>query len=77
MHITKEKGADLVFTANPVVKTHEQAVQVVGKRCVVNLFGGLPKTAKKIEILSNDIHFKEAYLTGSHGSTPEHHKIAL
>jgi len=77
MNITKGIGADLVFTANSVVKTHEQAVEVVGKRGVVNLFGGLPKTAKKIEILSNNIHYKEAYLTGSHGSTPQHHKKAL
>ena len=57
MNITKGIGADLVFTANPVIKTHEQAVEVVGKRGVVNLFGGLPKTAEKIEILSNNIHY--------------------
>jgi L-iditol 2-dehydrogenase len=69
-------GADLIFTANPVANTQEQAVEVVGKRGVVNLFGGLPKTAKKIEILSNNIHYKEAYLTGSHGSTPHQHKKA-
>jgi L-iditol 2-dehydrogenase len=77
MQITNGLGADLIFTANPVAKTHEQAVDVVGKRGVVNLFGGLPKTAKKIEILSNNIHYKEAYLTGSHGSTPQQHKKAL
>jgi L-iditol 2-dehydrogenase len=77
MQITDGVGADLVFTANPVAKTHEQAIEVVGKRGVVNLFGGLPKIAKKIKILSNNIHYKEAYLTGSHGSTPQQHKKAL
>ena len=67
LRITNGLGANLVFTANPIPKTHEQAVEVVSKRGVVNLFGGLPKTAKKIELLSNNIHYKEAYITGSHG----------
>jgi len=77
MQITNDIGAELIFTANPVPETHEQAVKVVSKRGVVNLFGGLPKTAREIKILSNSIHYKEAYLTGSHGSTPSQHKKAL
>jgi L-iditol 2-dehydrogenase len=30
-----------------------------------------------ISILSNKIHYKEAYITGSHGSTPRQHKMAV
>ena len=77
LDITNGKGCDLIFTACPVVDTHYQAIDCVGVRGVVNLFGGLPKTAPKIEILSNSIHYKEAYITGSHGSTPRQHKEAL
>jgi L-iditol 2-dehydrogenase len=41
------------------------------------LFGGLPKASPPISILSNHIHYREAYITGSHGSTPEQHATAL
>jgi len=77
LQLTNGNGADLIFTANPVVETHEQAVKIVSKRGVVNLFGGLPKTARKMAFLSNRVHYKEAYITGSHGSTPQQHKKAL
>ena len=74
---TSGNGADLLFTACPIVETHKQAINLVAKKGVVNLFGGLPKTSGPIEFLSNAIHYKEAYITGSHGSTPEQHKKAL
>ena len=32
---------------------------------------------EKISLLSNHIHYREAYITGSHGSTPMQHKMAL
>jgi len=28
-------------------------------------------------LLSNFIHYREAYITGSHGSTPKQHSLAL
>jgi len=77
MGITNGQGVRAVFTANSVVETHEQAIAMVGTRGVVNLFGGLPKNAPPITMLSNQLHYKEAYLTGSHGSTPEQHGKAL
>jgi L-iditol 2-dehydrogenase len=70
-------GADMIFTACPAVETHEQAISIVAKRGVVNLFGGLPANARKINLRSNDLHYREAYLTGSHGSTPEQHAKAV
>jgi L-iditol 2-dehydrogenase len=77
LKITNGQGVRAVFTANSVVETHEQAIAMIGKRGVVNLFGGLPKNVSPIALLSNHLHYKEAYLTGSHGSTPEHHGEAL
>ncbi len=77
MKITKGLGADMIFTACPAIETHEQAIKIVAKHGVVNFFGGLPKTAPAISLLSNFIHYREAYITGSHGSTPAQHKKAL
>jgi L-iditol 2-dehydrogenase len=77
MEITNKQGANLIFTACPIVETHTQAIQMVAKRGVVNLFGGIPKTELPISLLSNFIHYREAYITGSHGSTPKQHALAL
>jgi len=75
--LTNGLGADMIFTACPIVETHEKAVEVVSKRGVINFFGGLPKTASPITLNSNQLHYREAYITGSHGSTPKQHKRAL
>ncbi len=70
-------GADFIFTACPSIDAHQQAIEIVAKRGVINLFGGLPKTSPKLSFYSNLIHYKEAYITGSHGSTPAQHKKAM
>ncbi len=77
MQITKGKGVDVVFTACPSPDAQELALKVVAKRGVINFFGGLPKNSRDIHLQSNDIHYKEVYLTGSHGSTPRHHALAM
>ena len=77
MHITNGVGGHAIFTACPSITAHEQAIAMVAKRGVVNLFGGLSKTSPAISLLSNHLHYKEAYITGSHGSTPKHHADAL
>ena len=43
----------------------------------VNLFGGLPKNMRPMSLLSNTIHYKECFVTGSHGSVPRQHRLAL
>ena len=77
MEITGGRGADLVFTACPSPDAQEDAVKVVAKRGFVNFFGGLAGAARSIQIRSNDIHYKELYITGSHGSAPRQHTMAL
>lgn len=74
---TDGKGADLIFTACPDVNAHVQAVPLLAVRGVLNLFGGIPKNSDMLKLDSNFIHYREAYITGSHGSTPEHHRRAL
>jgi len=77
MQMTGGGGGDAIFTACLSVEAHEQAIAMVAKRGVVNLFGGLPKSAPPISFFSNHLHYREAYVTGSHGSTPRQHKKAL
>lgn len=77
MEITKGVGADMIFTACPSVESHSQAIRMLAKRGVVNLFGGIPKDSPAIAMESNFIHYREAYITGSHGSTPQQHARAL
>jgi len=70
-------GPDVVMTSCPSVEVHEQAIQMVARRGRVNLFGGLPKGARNLNIPSNLIHYKECFVTGSHGSVPRQHKMAV
>ena len=77
LEITAGVGIDRVFTACAVSETHETAIAIVAKRGFVNLFGGVPVKSDPIPVKSNWIHYREAYITGSHGSTPKHHASAL
>ena len=77
MRITNGYGCDRVFTACPVSETHSLAMELVSVMGVVNLFGGLPESEKRVHLPSNEIHYKEAKITGSHGGTPDQHKKAL
>lgn len=68
---------NLIFTACPVLETHRLAIKHSSVGGVVNFFGGLPADSGSLNLMSNDIHYKEMVLTGSHGSTPATHKEAL
>ncbi|NLV73865.1 MAG: alcohol dehydrogenase catalytic domain-containing protein [Chloroflexi bacterium] len=74
---TGGEGADVVITANSSVETHAQALKMARSRGRINYFGGLPKGSPTIDLDSNLIHYKELSLTGSHGSVPRQHRLAL
>lgn len=74
---TDGMGADVILTAASTLEAQAQAIPVVKKRGRVNLFAGLPKGTPPLTLDSNLLHYKEAYLFGSHGSTPRHHRMAL
>ena len=75
--LTGGKGPDRVITPCGSVDAQEQAIEVVAQRGWVNLFGGLAKGTRNLNVPSNTIHYKECVVTGSHGSTPRQHKMAL
>jgi L-iditol 2-dehydrogenase len=76
MKETDGLGVDLVMTTAGSVKSHEDAINIVGHRGYVNLFGGL-RGEPKLELDSNIIHYKECFVMGSHGSLPRHNKMAV
>jgi L-iditol 2-dehydrogenase len=75
--LTDGEGPDIVMTTCGSVEAHEQAVEMVSHRGVVNLFGGLGKDVRPMSLLSNTIHYKECFVTGSHGCVPRHHEMAV
>ncbi len=74
---TGGEGPDVVITACGSVHVHEQAIEMVAHRGCVNLFGGLAKGTRDLSVQSNTIHYKECFVTGSHGSTPRQHELAV
>jgi len=74
---TGGEGPDVVMTTCQSVEAHEQAIQMVAHRGYVNLFGGLGKSVRPMSVLSNTIHYKECFVTGSHGCVPRHHELAV
>jgi L-iditol 2-dehydrogenase len=74
---TGGRGADAVVTTCGSVEAHEQAVEMLAHRGYVNFFGGLGKDARPMSLYSNKVHYRESFITGSHGSVPRQHKIAV
>ena len=74
---TDGRGADVVIVACSSGRAQEQAMGMVAKRGVVNLFGGLPKTDPYIKFDSNLTHYREFYVIGNHGSAPRHNQLAI
>lgn len=74
---TDGHGPDVVITSCGSVEAHEQAIEMVAHRGYVNLFGGLGKNVRPMSVLSNVIHYKECFVTGSHGCVPRHHEMAV
>jgi len=77
MKETQGRGSDIVITACSSGEAQEQAMELVAKRGNINFFGGLPKGRSTITIDSNLLHYREFSITGTHGSSPEHNKMAL
>ncbi|WP_269622882.1 alcohol dehydrogenase catalytic domain-containing protein [Prochlorococcus marinus] len=72
-----KRSYDYVFTACSVFDTHQLGISLLDNGGSINFFGGLPNPAPSIELITNDLHYKEMTLTGSHGSTPRQHSEAI
>ena len=68
---------EYVITACSAIQTHSLGISILSNGGSINFFGGLPKPAPAVQIITNDIHYRELTLTGSHGSTPLQHSKAI
>ncbi len=71
------RGIDRVIVACAAPQAQVEALELVAKRGSVNFFGGLPKDKPTITIDSNLIHYREFFVTGTHGSAPADNRAAL
>lgn len=69
MKLTGGIGADIVITAVGVPSVIEQAIRMVRRGGMVNIFGGCP-VGSTVTIDPNVIHYNELTLTGSFSTTP-------
>lgn len=74
---TEGRGADAVIVACNSSQAQEDALELVRKRGSVNFFGGLPKNEPTIKLNSNLVHYRELFITGTHGGSSEHCRRAV
>lgn len=70
-------GPDVVYVCAPSREAQEQALQLVNNRGRVNFFGGLPKDDSIVRLNSNQLHYKEFFVSGASSSLPETNREAL
>ncbi len=77
LRITKGKGADVVIVTVPDRQVQEQAIQMVRKNGILNLFASLPEKDSVIKVNTRLIHYGQISITGASDQTPYHAAIAL
>ncbi len=75
--LTQGRGADQVIVACSSPEAQKLALEIVAPLGWVNFFGGLPKDKPYVNLDTNLIHYKECFVTGTHGSSPLHNRMAL
>lgn len=77
MELTDGRGADVVYVCAPSKDAQEQALTLAAPRGRVNFFGGLPKDNRFVNIDSNNLHYKELFISGASSSLPDGNREAL
>ncbi|MFB0546370.1 MAG: alcohol dehydrogenase catalytic domain-containing protein [Anaerolineae bacterium] len=77
LELTGGLGADVIMVAAPSKEAQEQALEMVKKNGVVNLFASLPKDDPYITLNSRLIHYGQVAVTGASDSAPQHVELAL
>lgn len=75
--LTEGRGADVIITAAPAGHAQEQAIEMAAPQGRISFFGGLPKDDPYIRCDSNLIHYRELFVIGANGSSPDHNRRAL
>jgi len=75
--ITQGKGFDQVMVCCSAGAAQQVALECVAKCGCINLFGGLPEGKSQVLLDTNQIHYKQCRVIGTHGSSVEDNFIAL
>ena len=70
MELTNGLGVDVVFVCAPSREAQETALRLAGPRGRVNFFGGLPRDDRFVSVDSNNLHYKELFISGASSSRP-------
>jgi len=70
MELTNGLGANAVFVCAPSKDAQEAALNLAAARGRVNFFGGLPKDNRFVSVDSNNLHYKELFISGASSSLP-------
>lgn len=76
LKITDNKKSEIIFTACNDLTAINLSLKMVSKTGYINFFGGIPGK-KNIKLDPNFLHYGEISISGSHGSTPKQHKLAI
>jgi len=75
--LTHGAGADDIILAVGVQPVQQNALELLGKGGVANLFGGLPKGKNLLQVDAIKVHYDEIKLVGSSGGEPSDLKATL
>jgi L-iditol 2-dehydrogenase len=75
--ITAGYGFDQVMIAAGAAAAQQTALRIVGKCGCVNFFGGLPKGNSQVSLDTNEIHYKQCRVVGTHGSSALENRQAI
>jgi L-iditol 2-dehydrogenase len=75
--LTRQRGADVVITANAAPAAQVQAVEMACKGGRILLFGGLPEDQSRPGLDTNLIHYHALQLIGTTIFAPRHQRLAL
>jgi L-iditol 2-dehydrogenase len=66
---SRGRGADVAILATPQVRVHDDLLRVMAPRGRVCAFSGLPRSAPRVEVDINQLHYRELVLIGAYGCT--------
>ena len=75
--VTSGAGADDVIVAVGIQSVQQEALRLLGRGGVANLYGGLARGEHLLEVDAIDVHYNEARLVGSSGGEPSDMRAAL
>lgn len=74
--VTGGMGPNKVVVANTSKTSAKQAIEIIGKGGLVQLFAGFPKENPILELDGNVIHYNSVSVSTSYGSTPRQFQLA-